>query len=686
MGKTTLGATLGVAAARSGLDVLLVQTQGSLDRGGSGSIDPIARLFGCEPLGYAPRELMPVAPGRLRGCSLGADAALIEYLEHNGLDRLTRLALPAAGRPALELLTAAIPGIRDLLLLGKIRQLESTGAAELIIVDAPSSGHAVTFLRSAVGLSETDSGPIRDQARLAADFLIDADRCQVALVTLAEETPVTETIETAFAIEDELGVKLAPILVNARWPELAGLAEAARHGDRRRRRVRDRQTAADFRLRRIAAEQAEVERLAVELPLPQLHFPHLGLLHPNFLDRAFEPGSEPGAVVNALAGYAEPRLLNQRSIILGENAAPTAPSTPARRSAPVHQVGLSLPETEVIFCLGPGGVGKTTTAAALAMSAAATGARVALITVDPARRLADALGLDHLGHLPERLDGEWSGELSACMLDTQQSFERVIREYATTQQADRIIGHRLFRHLTTSLSGTHEYLAIDQLWHLHQSSDHYDLVVVDTPPAQNAVDLLDSAARLVRFVDHPVYRGVLSPTGRFGRVTALAARSAAALVGRLIGIGLIEEVADFFRAFGELDAGFRVRAADMDALLRSSKVAYVLTSTPQPESLAQIAALTAKLPPSTGQRRLLVNRCTPRFDSPAEDQNPDPAEANLCEFQQRANAENDHLGLHLQRNGLAVLALIDERPEPVASTSAVWQLAQSDLGGVFERL
>ncbi len=634
---------------------------------------------------------MPLAPGRLRGCSVGADAALIEYLEHNGLDRLTRLALPAAGRPALELLTAAIPGIRDLLLLGKIRQLESTGAAELIIVDAPSSGHAVTFLRSAVGLSETDSGPIRDQARLAADFLVDADRCQVALVTLAEETPVTETIETAFAIEDELGVKLAPILVNARWPELAGLAEAARHGDRRRRRVRDRQTAADFRLRRIAAEQAEVERLAVELPLPQLHFPHLGLLQPHALapnlpDLAFGPGSEPGAIVSALARFAEPELLNQRSIVLGGETARTAPSTPVRTFAPLHQVGLSLQETEVIFCLGPGGVGKTTTAAALAMAAAATGARVALITVDPARRLADALGLDHLGHLPERLDGEWSGQLWACMLDTQQSFERVIREYATPQQADRIIGHRLFRHLTTSLSGTHEYLAIDQLWHLHQSADPYDLVVVDTPPAQNAVDLLDSAARLVRFVDHPVYRGVLSPTGRFGRATALAARSAAALVGRLIGIGLVEEVADFFRALGELDAGFRSRAAEMDALLRSSKVAYVLTTTPQPEPLAQIDALTAKLPPSGGQRRLLVNRRTPRFESTAGDQAPDPAEANLCAFQQRADAEHDHLAAHLKRNGLAVLALIDERPEPVASIATVWQLAASDLGGVFEHL
>ncbi len=679
MGKTTLGATLGVAAARTGLDVLLVQTQSPLDRGDRTSLDPITRLFGGEPLGYAPRELLTPTAGRLRGCSLGADAALIEYLEHNGLDRLTRLALPAGGRPALELLTAAIPGIRDLLLLGKIRQLESTGAAELIIVDAPSSGHAVTFLRSAVGLSETDSGPIRDQARLAADFLVDADRCQVALVTLAEETPVTETIETAFAIEDELGVKLAPILVNARWPELIGLDEAGQKGDRRRSRVRDRQAAADFRLRRVAAEQTEVERLAVELPLPQLHFPHLGLLTPR-----------PEADVDALASYVEPGRLNRRSITLGEQEVGIAPPRLGAVPKPPTPIGLSLPETEVIFCLGPGGVGKTTTAAALAMAAAATGARVALITVDPARRLADALGLDHLGHLPERLDGPWSGELWACMLDTQQSFERVIREYASPPQADRIIGHRLFRHLTTSLSGTHEYLAIDQLWHLHQSTEDYDLVVVDTPPAQNAVDLLESAARLVRFVDHPVYRGVLSPTGRFGKVTALAARSAAALVGRLIGIGLVQEVADFFSALGELDQGFRTRASDMDALLRSSKVAFVLTSTPQPEPLEQIVSLAAKLPPSSGQRRLLINRRTPHFESSASDQTVDqavnPAEVNLGVFQQRSNSELRCLNEHSERNNLAVLACIDERPEPVATAAAVWQLAQSDLGSVFELL
>ena len=438
MGKTTLGATLGLAAARAGVDVLLVQTQSPLGRPGNGSADPVARLFGGEPLAYTPRELMNAAPGRLRGCSLGADAALIEYLEHNGLDRLTRLALPAGGRPALELLTAAIPGIRDLLLLGKIRQLESTGAAELIIVDAPSSGHAMTFLRSAVGLAETDSGPIRDQAQLAADFLVDASRCQVALVTLAEETPVSETIETAFAIEDELGVKLAPVLVNARWPELAGLSEAALQGDRRRRQVRDRQTAADFRLRRIAAEQAEVERLAIELPLPQLHFPHLALIDPELVRTA-----APGVVADFLAAYAVPERLTSRSIVMDDSAHSVVPKADTPSLPPPGTVGLSLAETEVIFCLGPGGVGKTTTAAALAMSAAATGARVALITVDPARRLADALGLDRLGHLPERLDGDWSGELWACMLDTQQSFERVIREYATTpRQADRIIGHR----------------------------------------------------------------------------------------------------------------------------------------------------------------------------------------------------------------------------------------------------
>ena len=673
MGKTTLGATLGVAAARSGLDVLIVQTQGPQERGGNGSVDPLARFFGGEPLGYAPRELLSAAPGRLRGCSLGADAALIEYLEHNGLDRLIRLALPAGGRPALELLTAAIPGIRDLLLLGKIRQLESSGAAELIIVDAPSSGHTVTFLRSAVALSETDSGPIREQAALAAEFLVDADRCQVALVTLAEETPVTETIETAFAIEDELGVKLAPLLINARWPELVGLADAAGNGDRRSRRVRDRRAAADFRLRRIAAEQMEVERLAVELPLPQLHFPHLGLL-----------GLGNEADVNALVRYVEPERLRQNSIILDA----TAPSAAPRLLDPVPArptpVGLPLSATEVIFCLGPGGVGKTTTAAALAMAAAATGRHVALITVDPARRLADALGLDHLGHLPERLDGEWSGELWACMLDTQQSFERVIREYATTQQADRIIGHRLFRHLTTSLSGTHEYLAMDQLWHLHQSAEGFDLVVVDTPPAQQAVDLLESAARLVRFVDHPVYRGVLSPTGRFGRATALAARSAAALVGRLIGIGLLEEVADFFGALGELDAGFRARAADMDALLLSSKVAFVLTSTPQPEPLDQAAALAAKLPPSSGPRRLLVNRMTPRFASSLSGRTDDAADVNLLTFRQRSDSEHRCLMELLQRNDLEVLACIDERPEPVVTAATVWQLARSDLGCVFE--
>lgn len=265
MGKTTLGATIGLSAARSGLDTLLVELDGHSSLG---------RPFGQSKLPYDDIDLLPGEPGLLRGRQITPDDALVDYLASNGLDQVGGRLLKSG---AVDVVSTAAPGIRDLLALGKIRQLETSGEADLIVVDAPAAGHALTFLRAASGLrSSSTSGPVRDQADAVLEMFADERRCQVVMVTLAEETPVNELIETAYEIEDEVGLKLGPVVVNGVWPGIDGLAEELDQLGRQTSRIgKSRREAARYRLDRCAAQQRQCLRLADELALPQAQLPFL---------------------------------------------------------------------------------------------------------------------------------------------------------------------------------------------------------------------------------------------------------------------------------------------------------------------------------------------------------------------------------------------------------------------------
>jgi anion-transporting ArsA/GET3 family ATPase len=274
VGKTTVSATLARAAALAGLSTLIVEVEG---RSG------LPGMFGQAELGY---DEVVLAPGGgpdgaadVRARTLTADAALLEYLRDHGLSRISRR-LVASG--ALDVVATAAPGIKDILLLGKVKQLEREGVADLIVLDAPAAGHAITFLQSARSLLDTVSvGPINAQARDVMDLLEDHRRCQVVLVTLPEETPVNEAVDTAFSLEDRVGIGLGPIVVNGVYPDLAGLAAdpaaaasaaevALRPGEAETLAV-----AAAFRRDRMALQAAQVARLEAQLPLPQLRLPFL---------------------------------------------------------------------------------------------------------------------------------------------------------------------------------------------------------------------------------------------------------------------------------------------------------------------------------------------------------------------------------------------------------------------------
>ncbi len=279
VGKTTVSAALAKMAADAGNSVLVVELEGK-----SG----IGAAFGRpEPLAYTETTLYTRGDeaqvdgsrraGSVRGRRLTPDDALLEYLADHGLQRVSRRLVRSG---LLDIVATAIPGIRDVLVLGKVKQLERDRVADLIVVDAPATGHAVTFLTSANGLLDAArAGPVRAQAADVVELLTDPARCRVLLVTLPEEMPVSETVEAAYTLEDRAGVQLGPVVVNC-WdsvpdrlaadpPAAATAAKVKLTGDQ----LTALAAARTFRLQRRELATEQVDRLARELPLPLLRLP-----------------------------------------------------------------------------------------------------------------------------------------------------------------------------------------------------------------------------------------------------------------------------------------------------------------------------------------------------------------------------------------------------------------------------
>ncbi|MDQ1394804.1 MAG: hypothetical protein QOG64_63 [Acidimicrobiaceae bacterium] len=275
VGKTTVSAALARMAARAGLTTLIVEVEGK-----SGLATAYGRR---ESLTY---DEVVLAPGGgpdgaadVRARTLTPDDALLEYLGDHGMRRVSKR---LANSGALDVVSTAVPGIKDILVLGKVKQLERANTADLIILDAPAAGHAFTFLMSARGLLDAVTvGPIRAQATDVIELLSDPRRCQVMLVTLPEETPVNEVVETAYKLEDRVGVSLSPIVVNGMYPVLDGLdadpAEAAAAAGLQLSgsELQSIAEAAEFRRIRQELQAEQVRRLAEALPLSQIRMPFL---------------------------------------------------------------------------------------------------------------------------------------------------------------------------------------------------------------------------------------------------------------------------------------------------------------------------------------------------------------------------------------------------------------------------
>jgi anion-transporting ArsA/GET3 family ATPase len=271
----------------------------------------------------------------------------------------------------------------------------------------------------------------------------------------------------------------------------------------------------------------------------------------------------------------------------------------------------------VIVACGTGGVGKTSVAAALGVHAARAGRKVVVITIDPARRLADAIGLDGaLGNEPQKVALDASGELWVTMLDVRETFDNLVRETSPTpERAREVMENSFYRSLSRSLSGTRDYMAAERL-HGLQNDSRFDLVIVDTPPSRNALDFLESPERLARFLKHPVVRLLVAPSRGGLRFASAAMTPVLKAISSVVGSDALTGVAAFLRAFDGMETEFSRRALAVAAMLRGNDTHFVVVTAPSPDALKEADHFVSELSRLGIELRLLVaNRMPPRFGS-----------------------------------------------------------------------
>jgi anion-transporting ArsA/GET3 family ATPase len=276
-------------------------------------------------------------------------------------------------------------------------------------------------------------------------------------------------------------------------------------------------------------------------------------------------------------------------------------------------------DQSVVICCGSGGVGKTTTAAAVALEAARLGRRACVVTIDPARRLANSLGLDTLTNRPTRIEGPWAGELHALMLDPKGTFDDLVQRYSdSAEQAEDIKVNRIYENLTGTLSGTQEYMAMEKLYELVEEGG-FDLVVVDTPPSRNALDFLDAPRRLTHFLENRLFQALMKPTRAGLKFMSVAAQALLRTISKVAGADIVSDAVSFFQAFEGMEEGFRTRAARVRELLGEEGTSFVLVASPRPDSVDEAVHFAGKLAESgMSVTALVVNRVQPRFAEDAQ--------------------------------------------------------------------
>jgi anion-transporting ArsA/GET3 family ATPase len=273
------------------------------------------------------------------------------------------------------------------------------------------------------------------------------------------------------------------------------------------------------------------------------------------------------------------------------------------------------PGTRIIVCTGSGGVGKTTTSAALALRAAERGRKVVVLTIDPARRLAQSMGIGSLDNTPRPVPGvNGEGSLDAMMLDMKRTFDEVVESQASPEKAAQILANPFYQALSSSFAGTQEYMAMEKLGQLHQDAlrtGRWDLIVVDTPPSRSALDFLDAPERLSSFLDGRFIRIMLAPAKGPARLMTAGLSVVTNALTKVLGAQVLRDMQAFVAAFDTLFGGFRQRAQKTFALLQAPGTAFVVVAAPEPDALREAAYFVERLAgegmPLAG---LVVNRAS----------------------------------------------------------------------------
>ncbi len=552
VGKTAVAAALAARAGAAGRRVLLVSTDGRGDA---------AALFGLPDPGYAQTRL---APG-LHGLTARFDPLLEDFVRT--IAPVGFVASRILSSATFRYFTHATPGLADLLLLGKIRELfrQKKPHYDLVVVDAPATGHAISlFSMPRTVMATVPAGPIR---HVAADLdTIFSDRGLTLLVAVAEpaEFAAREAEELIQAARERAGLETALLVVNRIGR--SGRAETLPRGD----------------LPVVRVPELDVSNTPAESPFAS--------------DEAFFAAFRP-----ALEGAPPSRRR-------GSAAAPPGPGDLDLEEA--------LRDERLVVLAGPGGVGKTTLAAAVGIASARAGQRTLVLTVDPARRLAQALGLSGTLDRPVHVPLPGGATLRVMQIDPRATFERLLARVAPPATLKRIHENRLYDGLVGSLPGVVEYMGVEALAE-HANDPETDRIVLDTAPAARGVDFLNAPQRMVELLENDALRWFLRGDSLLSRALSGASRGAAFvlhLADRHLGFTFLSDLADFFRAFDGLYDGFRDRSVLIRGLLADAR--YLIVSSADRSALRTASELAELLPSGPGKAGLLLNRVSPRFGLP----------------------------------------------------------------------
>ena len=592
VGKTTVAAGLAQLAAEHGRRVLVCEVDAK------GDVDA---LFEAPPADFTPRE---VSTG-VWAMSMDTEASLREYLK-------LHLRIPVVGRigplaKAFDFVATAAPGVREILTVGKLCYEVRERHYDLVVVDAPASGHVVGQLAAPQAINDlVKVGLIRGQTDWMLDILSDQRQTGLVAVCTPEEMPVSETLELSARARRDHGAHVG----RGGQPGPARALRPARGGDLRA--ARDPETErilSDARRRpgRPGARGGAPRRHAAPHPVDPPPAPPR------------RPARGPAGAPPALPLRAQLRASHDTpgGAVARRGAGPVT----AARPQPAKTVAQLLSAKDIVVACGPGGVGKTTTAASLAATAAVEhGGRVLVLTVDPARRLADALGLKGIGNDEVRISDEAftaaaatpRGELWAAMLDTKQSWDDLIRTHAPDAETrDQILANPLYQNISARFVQSHDYIAMERLYEIH-SEGSYDLIVVDTPPTRNALDFLDAPQRMADFFSSRLLRWLIVPYR--SRLVNMASKPFYQVADRILGTQFLADISEFFVLFQSMYDGFVERAEAVSRLLSDRRTTFMVVSTLEATPVREAEFFSAEL---TARRlhlgAVVLNKVLPEY-------------------------------------------------------------------------